>query len=320
MNQQIFVSIALSIGLLLAGCNRHHQNEYPALAHGTAASPTTIDLQNHAAQIHNLYYTERQPRSVNQTMDLYLPLDKSVKPPYPVVMWIHGGSWLYGDKTMDCLACQLFARKYAVASVNYRLTNEIGFPAQINDVKAAVRFLRANAGKYKLDGDRIGVWGASAGGYLAAILGTSGDVKELEGSAGHNKQSSRVQAVVDWCGPTDLNTAQSQAGPNNKIRFDGPGTAVYNLMGARMDKKSLASASPVTYASKDDPPFLIMHGDLDDAIPAAQGEELYQTLKNAKVDVSYHLLKGYGHSFAAPEHYTLVEEFFERTLGKAKNR
>lgn len=318
MNQPILISIALLAGLLLSGCHRHHKVDYAALAHGTQHSPTTIDLQNHAAQIHNLYYVDGKPRSISQTMDLFLPLDKSIKPPYPVVIWIHGGSWLHGDKKMDCLAGQLFARKYAIASVNYRLTSEAGFPAQINDMKAAVRFLRANARKYKLDPDRIGVWGVSAGGYLAAMLGTSADIKDLEGSAGHNNQSSRVQAVVDWCGPTDLNTVQSQAGPNNKIRFDGPGTAVYNLMGARMDKKSLASASPVTYASKDDPPFLIMHGDVDDAIPPAQSEELYQSLKQAKVDASYHLLTGYGHSFAAPEHYKLVEDFFARTLEKAK--
>jgi acetyl esterase/lipase len=255
-----------------------------------------------------------------QTLDLYLPLDKSVKQPFPVIIWIHGGSWLGGDKNEDCLPCKLYAPKYAVASINYRFTNETVFPGQIHDAKAAVRFLRANAKKYHLDPERIAVWGTSAGGYLAALLGTSGAVKALEGSSGWNKESSRVQAVIDWCGPTNLNTAQSQAGPHNKIRFDTPGSAVYNLMGGRMDKESLASASPVTYASKDDPPFLIMHGELDDAIPPAQSQELYERLKEQGVDASYHLLQGYGHAPGAPEHFKLVEEFLDRALAKPEKQ
>jgi acetyl esterase/lipase len=204
--------------------------------------------------------------------------------------------------------------------LNYRFTNEVVFPGQIYDVKAAVRFLRANAKKYHLDPDRIAVWGTSAGGYLAALLGTTGDVKALEGSSGWNRESSRVQAVIDWCGPTDFNTAQSQAGPDNKIRFDNPGSAVYNLMGGRMDPESLSSASPVRYVSKDDPPFLIMHGELDDAIPPAQSQELYERLRDAHVDVSYHLLKGYAHGFAAPEHFKLVEDFLDRTLANPEKR
>lgn len=312
--------LLVAASILLAGCHHRHQGQSTALAKGNRFSPATIDFQSQSAKIANLYYTQRNPRSIAQTMDLYIPLNKDAKPPYPVVIWIHGGAWLYGDKNADVLAAQLLAKRYAVASLNYRLTNEAAFPAQIYDVKAAVRFLRQNAKKYKLDENAIGVWGVSAGGYLAALLGTSGSVKELEGSGGYNNKSSRVQAVVDWCGPTDLNTAQSQAGPNNKLRFDGPGTAVYSLMGTRMDKESLAKASPVTYVSKDDPPFLIMHGDQDDAIPPAQSEELYQALQGKGCDVTYHLLPGYGHSFAYPEHLQLVENFFDRTLTKSKSK
>lgn len=313
--------LVTAAALSLTACHRrHHHRPDLALAKGPKHSPTTVDLTSFAQKVNNLYYTERHPRSISQTMDLYLPLDKSVKPPYPVIIWIHGGSWLYGDKNMDCIACRLFARRYAVASVNYRFTNEAVFPAQINDMKAAVRFLRANAKRYKLDRNRIGVWGASAGGHLAALLGTSGDVKALEGNLGYKNESSRVQAVVDWCGPTDFNTAPVQAGPKNKFRFEGAGSAVYNLMGGHMDKASLAAASPVTYASKDDPPFLIMHGDQDDAVPAAQSAQLYEALKRARVDASYQLLTGYGHAFAAPEHYKLVENFFDRTLGKSQTK
>lgn len=320
MNFRPFLIAMAAICLMTACHHRRSKDPYSALARGSAHSPATIDHTLQAMKIQNLYYTERHPRSIMQTMDLYLPLDKSVKQPFPVIIWIHGGSWIQGDKNMDCLACQLFSKRYAVASVNYRLTSETSFPGQINDMKAAVRFLRANAKKYKLDPNRIAVWGSSAGGYLGALLGTAGDVKELEGKSGHNNQSSRVQAVIDWSGPTNLNTIQSQAGPNIKIRFDGPGTAVYSLMGARMDKQSLANASPVTYASKDDPPFLIMHGDQDDAIPPAQSQELCEVLRNAGVDVNNHVLAGYGHSFGAPEHYKLVEDFLDRTIGSPKRQ
>ena len=300
----------------LTAC-RHHQHASPNVA---AAQSMQIyngvpDVSSQAVKISNLYYVEKKRTSIEQTLDLYLPSNKQLEP-FKVVIWIHGGSWLGGDKNSDVLPARLLSDRYAVASLDYRFSNEATFPAQIYDVKAAVRFLRANAAKYHLDPNRFAVWGTSAGGYLAAMLGTTGGVKSMEGSAGWANQSSRVQAVIDFCGPTDFNTAQSQAGPNNKIWFDAPGTAVYDLMGARMDKDSLASASPVTYASKDDPPFLIMHGDLDDAIPPAQSQELYERLRDAGGTASYHLLRGYGHAFAAPEHLKLVQDFLAQALSK----
>lgn len=316
MNRRPLLIAALAGMLLLSGC-KHHRRHSPMAAIAQAPATYYTDLPDVSAQarkIPNLYYTQRGPRSNLQTMDLFLPTSKSVKKPYKVIIWIHGGAWLGGDKNMDALPARLYSDKYAVASLNYRFTNETSFPGQIHDVKAAVRFLRANAKKYHLDPNGIAVWGTSAGGYLAALLGTSGGVKALEGSSGWNGESSKVQCVIDWCGPTDFNTVQSQSGPNIKLSFDRPGTAVFNLMGGRMDKESLASASPVTYASKDDPPFLIMHGELDDAIPAAQSEELYERLRDAHVDASYHLLKGYGHGFMAPDHLKLVEEFLDRNL------
>ena len=148
-----------------------------------------------------------------------------------------------------------------MASINYRLSQHAVFPAQIEDCKAAIRWLRANAAKYHLDPDHIGVWGASAGGHLVAMLGTTGGVKELEGKGGNLDQSSRVQCVVDWFGPTDLATMGGS--------HDNPASPDRQLIGGPVqeNKEKARKASPLTYVSKDSAPFLIMHGDKDNMVP-----------------------------------------------------
>jgi acetyl esterase/lipase len=302
--------------LLTVGTCTARYGESSAQARGNW-SPATVDTKRNAFVVHNLIYCQKHP-SIEQTMDLYLPA--FVKPPLPVVIWVHGGTWMYGDKNAYCLACDELLNKYAVASVNYRLDTEAGFPSQIKDLKAAVRFLRAHAKTYKLDPDRIGVWGESAGAHLAALLGTSGGVAELEGDEGWSKYSSKVQAVCDWSGPTDFNSAQSQAPANCKILFTGQSSPIWVLMRGKMDKKSLAEASPVTYVSKDSPPFLIMHGDIDDAIPPLQSKELYEALKTAGCDVRYLPIKGFGHYLRSPEHNKIARDFFDAKLGSPKRK
>ena len=146
-------------------------------------------------------------------LDLYLP-DKA-DGRLPLVVWIHGGAWWAGSKE-GCPAVPLVGKGYAVASINYRLSQHAVFPAQIEDCKAAIRWLRANAVKYHLDPDHVGVWGESAGGHLVAMLGTTGNAKELEGTGGNLDQSSHVQCVIDWFGPSDLVTVGTQT--------DKPGT------------------------------------------------------------------------------------------------
>ena len=138
----------------------------------------------------------------------------------------------------------LVAKGYAVASINYRLSQHAVFPAQIEDCKAAIRWLRANAAKYHLDPDHIGVWGASAGGHLVALLGTTGGVKELEGNGGNLDQSSRVQCVVDWFGPTDLTTMGGE--------HDKPDSPVARLIGGPVqeNKEKARKASPLTYVEQ----------------------------------------------------------------------
>ena len=189
------------------------------------------------------------------------------------------------------------------------------FPAQINDCKAAIRWLRAHAAEYRLDPDHIGVWGASAGGHLAALLGTTGDVQELEGHGGNLDQSSRVQCVVDWFGPADLTTMGRQV--------DHLGTPVARLIGGPVqeNKEKARKASPLAYVSKDSAPFLIMHGDKDKLVPLEQSEKLAAALAKAGVEVKLQIVKDgshFGPGFSSPENWKLIEDFFAQHLGQEK--
>ena len=245
-------------------------------------------------------------------LDLYLP--KRVDGRLPLIVWIHGGAWLTGSKDR-CPAVPLTAKGYAVAAINYRLSQHAVFPAQIEDCKAAIRWLRANAAKYHLDSDRVGVWGASAGGHLVAMLGTTGGVKELEGTGGNPDQSSHVRCVVDWFGPSDLLT---MAGSH-----DNPDSPEACLIGGPVqeNKEKARKASPLTYVSRDSAPFLIMHGDQDNTVPLGQSEALAEALKKAGVEVTLVVVPGNGHGgpgFGSPENRKLIEDFFAKHLGKGK--
>ena len=245
-------------------------------------------------------------------LDLYLP--EKAEGRLPVVVWIHGGAWYAGNKD-DCPAASWPTKGCAVASVNYRLSQHAVFPAQIEDCKAAIRWLRANAAKYSLDPDHIGVWGASAGGHLVALLGTTAGVKEWDRRGGNLDQSSRVQCVLDWFGPTELTTMG--------VEGDPPGSPVALLIGgpAQQNKDKARKASPLTYVNKDAAPFLIMHGDKDDIVPLRQSELLADALKKAGVEVTLQVVKGNGHGgpgFNTPESRKLIEEFFAKHLRNKK--
>lgn len=228
----------------------------------------------------------------------------------PVLVWIHGGGWQAGSKDSGLGRLARYAeRGYFCATIEYRFSKEAVFPAQIEDSKCAIRFLRAKAKEYHLDPDRIGVWGSSAGGHLVALLGTSASVQELEGKGGWQEQSSRVQAVCDFCGPADFLKWADSAHP-----------AVVGLFGGKVkDKAALAAqASPVTHVSKEAPPFLIVHGDEDKVVPLDQSEALQAALKKAGIDVTLHVVKGGGHGFGGPEIDKLVADFFDKQLKNAK--
>lgn len=201
------------------------------------------------------------PDGVELLLDIHMPAN--VENP-PLVLFIHGGGWRGGGRN-GCRLDWVTRHGYAVASIEYRFSQEALFPAQIHDCKGALRWLRAHADEYGYDASRVVVSGSSAGGYLAALMGTSGDVEAMEGETGKNgKQSSRVQGVIDYYGASDF----VKRSENQKAKTDEPSGSVYQLLGGPVQKnlKAARLASPATYISEDDPPFLIFHGDNDKVV------------------------------------------------------
>jgi len=247
-------------------------------------------------------------------LDLYLPEKPAAKP--PLVVWIHGGGWAAGDKA-GCPARRLVERGYAVASVNYRLSGAAIFPAQIEDCKAALRWLRAHAERYGFDPDHIGVWGSSAGGHLVALLGTAGNVRTFDVGE-HRDVSSRVQAVCDYYGPTDLTQMDAHALPTARLKHDEPNSPESRLLGGPVQERreQAARANPITYVTPDAPPFLIVHGDQDPVVPWHQSQLLYDALAQAGARVRLHTIEGAGHGqgFGGKDLEDLVDAFFDRHL------
>jgi acetyl esterase/lipase len=226
-----------------------------------------------------------------QRLDLYLPENGEKR---PLIVWIHGGAWRAGTK-INPMISWVVEHGYALASVEYRFTQVAPFPAQTNDCKGAIRWLRANAGRYGYDATRIAVGGSSAGGYLAALLGTSGGVAALEGDVGGNlDQSSRVQAVLDIFGPTNFITMADQPSTIDRSKPDCPESHL--LGGVIKDVPDKARfASPATHVTPDDPPFLIFQGDDDKLVPYQQSTEFDELLKKARVPTELVLIRGAGH-------------------------
>jgi acetyl esterase/lipase len=243
-------------------------------------------------------------------LDIYQPKVPSSKP-RPCVVWIHGGGWRSGNKSGGAprLAPLVATGDYVGVSVEYRLIDVAIWPAQIHDCKAAIRYLRANSNRLGIDPDKIGVWGASAGGHLVSLLGTSGDVKDVEGDLGTTGVSSRVACVVDFCGPSDFLLAgigAPRVGDQVNIA----------LFGGPLKEKEAAArqASPVTYVTADDPPFLIMHGTQDNTVNIRQAERLYEAQKNAGASTIFVKVEGGGHGFGGPEVSSRVKAFLDKHL------
>jgi acetyl esterase/lipase len=240
--------------------------------------------------------------------------------PEPLVVWIHGGAWMSGDKSWMPPVLYLLGNGFAMASIDYRLSQEALFPAQIEDCKAAIRWLRANAAHYNFDPDRVGAWGESAGGHLAALLGTAGGVTAWDQRGGNREYSSRVQAVCDWFGPSDL----LQMGVM-KSGFDhnAPDAPEALLIGGpvQKNKERANRANPITYITPESPPFFIMHGKQDDVVPVRQSELLHRALVEAGLDSTLMIIPGMGHGVMELDEARWAElqrnviDFFERTLG-----
>jgi acetyl esterase/lipase len=220
-----------------------------------------------------------------QKLDIYFPDQGG---PWPVVVYVHGGSWMTGDKAEAAgLAKWLNPLGYVVVSLNYRMYPAVRFPALIEDPKCGLRFLRAHAVEYNLDPKHFAAWGASAGGHLVALIGTS------DASAGwdvgeYPDQSSRVQAVVDMSGPSDL----TKMYPNYSLA-----TVIMMAFGIKPELRVLSS--PITYATADDPPFLVIHGDKDPVVPVDQGQLMYAALIKAGVSAKLVIVKNGLHDLTA---------------------
>ena len=259
------------------------------------------------SQVKNLQYAEVDGKPL--LLDLYLPEKPEGS---PLVIWVHGGGWKGGSK-QNCFVKWLSNFGYTVASINYRLVDVAKWPAQLHDCKGAIRWLRANAQTYGYNPDCVIAAGASAGGHLVALLGTTGDSEELEGNVGGNsEQSSRVQAVVDYYGATDfLLRSRTQSWKVNKL-----GSVVYNLLGGPanqlVDKAKQASAK--FHVTPNDAPLLVFHGGKDTTVLMNQTDAIEEAYKKHNLPVTVYRLKDAGHGgfvFYSAENAKHLCEFLE---------
>jgi len=286
----------------------------PAVSSSQPAADTTPPIPPGTKLLRDIPYVKNGGE--RQQLDI---ITLTTPKPAPLIVWIHGGGWVGGSKSI--LRVLNFAREgYAVAAINYRFAQQAVFPAQIEDCKSAIRFLRAHAKEYNIDPQRIGVWGESAGGHLAALLGTTGDDKSLAGKDPENAdQSARVQCVVDYFGPTDLLQIPAMAGPDVKYDFLGPESLLTRLLGGPMNQKAAlaAIANPITHITKNDPPFLVVHGTADPIVPLGQSKILCEALQKAGVPAELITVKGAGHGLGIYGDQTVaakVKAFFHEHL------
>ena len=247
-------------------------------------------------------------------MDLYFP--DNANAPYQVLVYVHGGSFTSGDKRKGSGMIDIPAmteRGYAVAAINYRLMPEHPFPAEVIDTKCAIRFLRAHADEYNLLTDMIGIWGGSAGGHLAAMVGLTNDDSTYD-VVEYLDESSRVDAVVEMFGPTDLTRTMGWLQRWLLRRAFGTDSS---------SDKNLIEASPVQYVTPDAPPFLILHGEQDTAVPVKMAHVLHKKLLDAEVDVTLVIVENADHNFkpvggvidpSRAEISSLMADFFDSIL------
>lgn len=263
-------AVCLLIVGILAACAQNGATPAPLSTNAPTATATpAFDAARLGSAALDVTYCT--PDGRDQKLDIYYPASGG---PWPVLLYVHGGGWHEGDKTEGEGWLGLNDLGILVASVNYRMAAEGKFPVMIEDVQCAVRYLRAHSAEHNIDPDRIAAAGASAGGHLVALLGTVDDTAVWDRSE-YDEQSSRVQAVITLAGLFDF-TAQLPGGVNSAVHY-----AFGKMPGD--GSPEMAAASPVTYISADDPPFLILHGDKDGIVPLAQSEILHERLTGAGV-------------------------------------
>ncbi len=291
----------------LAACGQARHTPIAETTPPPTPTPTFSPARFGTSQLDIPYCT---PDGLPQRLDIYYPQGGG---PWPAVVYVHGGSWMEGDKAEGQGWSYLTAHSYLVVSVNYRLaTPQVKFPAMIQDVKCAIRYLRAHAAEHNLDPNRIGAIGASAGGHLVALLGTADETAGWDAGE-YADHSSRVQAVITMSGLSDF----------TRRMFSGINSSIYYVFGELAGKSTprMTAASPVTYLTPDDPPFLILHGDKDSVVPLDQAETLHARLVEAGVDSRLvivqngdHSLRGRDASPTAEAIATMILEFLEKNL------
>ncbi len=240
------------------------------LSIGSAHASTSLDIE--------------YARVGEQVLKLDLHTPQAASP--PLIVYVHGGAWRGGSKS-DVPIARLLDHGFAIASVDYRLSTEAPFPAQVHDIKAAIRFLRAKSDFFHIDTKRIAIIGSSAGGHLAALVGVTNGHKELEGKVGeHLDQSSDVQCIVSLFGASNLQTILTQS-TEFGLKMRVP--ALQLLLGSQPNEKANLArlASPVAHLDKNDPPLLLIHGDADPQMPPQQSQEFEKAYEVMKLPVKY---------------------------------
>ncbi len=302
-------------------------NQTPSSHYAIQEAPPPADTSHIRRKFLNLSYAQLSPA---QKLDIYLPDEGDG--PFPVIVAIHGGAFMGCDKAdMQVLPMlEGLKRGYAVVSINYRMSGEAKFPALVQDAKAAVRWVRANAKQYKLDPQRIAAWGGSAGGYQSTMLGTSAGITELEDlSLGNPNQPCTVQAVVAWYGPTNflkmdehLEASGLLAPPG--FRHNESNSPESLLLGQLITEipEKVKAANPETYIRPGAPPFLLQHGTKDPVVPVQQSIEFAEKLKQVlgENNVTLELLDGAEHAdvrFETSENVSRVLDFLDIHLKNA---
>ncbi|GAA4427754.1 alpha/beta hydrolase fold domain-containing protein [Bremerella cremea] len=251
-----------------------------------------------------------------QKLDIAVPEKPASDKPLPVLVLIHGGGWQSGSRGPYLSKALPLVRngEFAAVSIGYRLTGRASWPAQIHDCQAGLRWVKANAEKYNWDPEKIVVWGSSAGGHLVAMLGVSADAKELDGKLGpHTDQTLEVAGVVDFFGPANMATMGE---PEGFQRHNDPESPESKLLGgAVLENLDVAkAASPQTYVSQGDAPFLILHGTKDGTVPFQQSVDFHAALTKAGVESTFVPVNGAGHGFGGPEVDQRVRDFLDKIL------
>ena len=246
-----------------------------------------------------------------QKLDVYVPTSSGDTKP-PLIVWIHGGGWAKGSKDGIGNCAWILNAGYALASVGYRLTDTAIFPAQLDDCKVGIQWLKDHAEDYGYDASKVIVWGSSAGGQLVSMLGTTGDP---------DNQADDLAGIIDWFGPSELLTMQEQRTLPVPLDANAPDSFESKLIGGTLPDhpEKAAAASPLTHVTADDAPFLIMHGDQDALVPLEQSRRLLAALQKAGVPARLHVIPGAGHggpAFQTDEAHEVIRSFLNETLDR----